>query len=276
MHRVDTDGNVSGLFTDGDPSIAQQATVVDDDWLNDMQENVAQAIEAATITLVKGTYTQLRDGIKALARQAMQATANTFVDTQTFVKFTSGNAVAVDGNAASPAVLVTAGTAQAGVSIVGSTNAALLSVAGYVDMSGGSTPALSLSAIDELTKVHFAKAWLSAQWTGNKAAGASVTGTATGVNISSANVQTSVSTADSIRVTFAVGFKTSTPPCITGNLSYNDGTGVAQNVKIGFKYINATTLDVFITDNSGAALNFNSTFASAPVWFNVTVFGQMV
>lgn len=68
MHRIDTDGNVGNLFTDGDPAIPQAATIVNDSWLNDVQEELCNAITDAGIGLVKGTQTQLRDAIRSVAR----------------------------------------------------------------------------------------------------------------------------------------------------------------------------------------------------------------
>lgn len=71
MHRIDhstrlVDANGSGKdgFTEGSPSPLVAATVVTDDWLNDVQENIAQAVEVE-LTLTKGTLTQLRDMLYA-------------------------------------------------------------------------------------------------------------------------------------------------------------------------------------------------------------------
>jgi hypothetical protein len=67
MHRIDTDGALpGGLFGDGNPAVGQQGTIFDADWLNDIQENVAQAIEHAGIALVKGDGTQLTQAIIAM------------------------------------------------------------------------------------------------------------------------------------------------------------------------------------------------------------------
>lgn len=63
MHRIDGDGHVGNLFTEGNPAIPQVATQVTDDWLNDMQENVCEAVTAAGIALVKGDYFQLREAL---------------------------------------------------------------------------------------------------------------------------------------------------------------------------------------------------------------------
>lgn len=58
MHRIDTDGNVNGLFTDT-PAEGANRTVVDDDWLNAVQEELCAAIEARGITLDKTKHNQL-------------------------------------------------------------------------------------------------------------------------------------------------------------------------------------------------------------------------
>jgi hypothetical protein len=62
MHRIDGADHVAGMFSDNGPG---PATVITDDWLNDVQENLAQFIESAGITLVKGTYTQLTAAVAA-------------------------------------------------------------------------------------------------------------------------------------------------------------------------------------------------------------------
>lgn len=78
MHRVDTAGvaaalpaftpvgATAGYFEDlenGDPA----STLVDRDWLNAIQEEIISVLTAAGITTAKGTNTQLRDAIRALA-----------------------------------------------------------------------------------------------------------------------------------------------------------------------------------------------------------------
>ena len=65
MHRIDED-DAAGLFTEGNPSIGQAATKVTDDWLNDVQENLADLVEGSGGSLVKGTYTQVRTAVNAL------------------------------------------------------------------------------------------------------------------------------------------------------------------------------------------------------------------
>lgn len=70
MHRIDAAGFAAGnLFTDGNPSTGTPATVVDAAWLNDLQENIAQLVEATGIVLSKGDYTQM---LKAIVIKGLQ------------------------------------------------------------------------------------------------------------------------------------------------------------------------------------------------------------
>ena len=66
MHRIDSPGSVDGRFQPGNPAIGQRATLLPADWLNAVQEEVANVIEFAGITLEKGNTEQLRDAIVAL------------------------------------------------------------------------------------------------------------------------------------------------------------------------------------------------------------------
>lgn len=71
MHRIDSFGTAAslpsieapttapGFFTKGNPSLAVPATLVSQDWLNSVQEELANVIEGAGLTLVKGTNNQL-------------------------------------------------------------------------------------------------------------------------------------------------------------------------------------------------------------------------
>lgn len=64
MHRIDGPGaTVDNKFTDGDPVGGVQATVVTDDWLNAVQEEVARVIENAGIVLSKSKNGQLLEAI---------------------------------------------------------------------------------------------------------------------------------------------------------------------------------------------------------------------
>jgi len=66
MHRIDTSGNVDNRFHPGNPATGQQATLVDQDWLNAVQEEIVNVILAANLDLEKGTNDQLADAIVAL------------------------------------------------------------------------------------------------------------------------------------------------------------------------------------------------------------------
>jgi hypothetical protein len=66
MHRIDTAGNVNGKFTDGNPQTGQEATLVSDAWLNDVQENLLAPLTAAGIAPIKGNGNQLLDAIISL------------------------------------------------------------------------------------------------------------------------------------------------------------------------------------------------------------------
>ncbi len=64
MHRIDSPGaTVGNLFTEGNPSLSIPATEVSDDWLNDVQEEIANFIENQGIALVKGTQSQLESAL---------------------------------------------------------------------------------------------------------------------------------------------------------------------------------------------------------------------
>ena len=57
---IDTDGNVGGLFTEGNPGLGQPATVVGASWLNDtVQEELVNVVLSEGLTLNKASNTQL-------------------------------------------------------------------------------------------------------------------------------------------------------------------------------------------------------------------------
>lgn len=85
MHRIDGPGaTVDNKFTEGDPLTGTQATVVTDDWLNDIQESLMSILAAAGIAPVKGNYTQLVSALKGRLLNTQQfLTAGTFTYTKT-------------------------------------------------------------------------------------------------------------------------------------------------------------------------------------------------
>ncbi len=67
MHRIDSAGaTINNLFTEGNPALGIPATVVSDDIMNDIQEELCTVIEDQGIALVKGTQNQLLNAIKSL------------------------------------------------------------------------------------------------------------------------------------------------------------------------------------------------------------------
>lgn len=67
MHRIDTEFAVDGQFVDGNPGEGIPATTLSADYWNDLQGNVALAIENEGIPLVKGEYGQLSAAMGAAA-----------------------------------------------------------------------------------------------------------------------------------------------------------------------------------------------------------------
>lgn len=86
MHRIDTataepdlHGSGKDGFRDGQTPATTAATRLNADWCNAVQEEIANAVEAAGITLAKGTNTQLRDAVRNLspwARYIVSGTSN--------------------------------------------------------------------------------------------------------------------------------------------------------------------------------------------------------
>lgn len=126
MHRIDGAGHVAGSFSGGTPGEVE-ATHMTPDWANDVQENLAQFIEAAGIALVKGNYTQLRDALYALFGQL--GAENDWTEPNTF----SGGIVVPNG---SSATFNTGPVLNAGGSVVGSTLAGSSGGSFSVDAAG--------------------------------------------------------------------------------------------------------------------------------------------
>jgi len=84
MHRIDADSHVANMFDEGDPGVPRAPTQVDADWLNMVQEELVALPTDASITLVKGTNTQLRDALRALFVRVTGAVAQTITGIKTF------------------------------------------------------------------------------------------------------------------------------------------------------------------------------------------------
>jgi hypothetical protein len=77
MHRIDGPGaTVDNKFTDGDPVGGIQATLVTDDWLNDIQEELISILTAGSVTPVKGTQNQVLAAIRSLSPGIIGAARN--------------------------------------------------------------------------------------------------------------------------------------------------------------------------------------------------------
>ncbi len=93
MHRIDGPGaTADNRFTDGDPVGGVQATMVTDDWANDVQEEIISVLTAAGVTPVKGTQDQVLQAIYKLD-QAQKATAFTTAGTATALTLTPTPAI---------------------------------------------------------------------------------------------------------------------------------------------------------------------------------------
>jgi len=69
MHRIDGPGaTVDNRFTDGDPVGGVQATMVTDDWANDVQEELMSILVAGGVAPVKGTQNQVLSALTTLIR----------------------------------------------------------------------------------------------------------------------------------------------------------------------------------------------------------------
>lgn len=90
MYRIDNTDAVSalpppaplgqpGYFTGGNPQAGQAATIVDADWLNALQEEIATVIERAALTLSKTDRTQLWQALQSMSRITLTAPLDLYV-----------------------------------------------------------------------------------------------------------------------------------------------------------------------------------------------------
>jgi len=83
MKRTTASGHDNNLYTEGNPAGGVPATVLGADEMNHIQEEIAEAIEGAGITLSDSSYTQLFEAIKTLIGVGGAKTDFTIVDNQT-------------------------------------------------------------------------------------------------------------------------------------------------------------------------------------------------
>jgi hypothetical protein len=72
--------NPGGFFTNGSPGVTA-ATIVDQDWLNAVQQEICNVITAANLTLSKTNQAQLLQAIQTLGRIRLTAQLNLYVTT---------------------------------------------------------------------------------------------------------------------------------------------------------------------------------------------------
>lgn len=78
MHRIDGPGaTVDNRFTDGDPVGGVQATMVTDDWANDVQEELMSILAAGGISPVKGAQDQVLKALTGLVRSQILTAVTT-------------------------------------------------------------------------------------------------------------------------------------------------------------------------------------------------------
>jgi len=174
MHRIDAAGFAAGnLFTDGNPSTGTPATVVDAAWLNDLQENVCQVIEATGIVLVKGTYGQLLTALRAAGVFQTQAqfdnsskvattafvkaavgsySGHNVVGTTTLTAANAGNVIACAGSSTITLPAASALLAGSAITIfaIGAAVVVQRSGADLIQPNGGTVTSITLNAGDTL------------------------------------------------------------------------------------------------------------------------------
>lgn len=95
MHRIDSSSATSdNRFTEGSPTGGIPATVVTDDWLNDVQENIVNVILSSGGTLTKGRSADLYDAIRRLAVSSISGSATSVSGAIQF-KLTNGTIVQI-------------------------------------------------------------------------------------------------------------------------------------------------------------------------------------
>lgn len=93
MFRIDSDGAIAspptpaavgtqGYFTEGNPGLGQEATVMSADWANAVQEELMTVIEEAGLTADKSDSTQLLPAIKKVIGSTDEAFAVAFLMNQ--------------------------------------------------------------------------------------------------------------------------------------------------------------------------------------------------
>lgn len=84
MHKTDADSHVANMFDEGDPGVPRAPTQIDKHWLNAVQEELISLLTDASIVPVKGTWTQVRDSLRALFVRTTGAATQTVTGVKSF------------------------------------------------------------------------------------------------------------------------------------------------------------------------------------------------
>jgi hypothetical protein len=131
MHRIDADAHVANLFSEGDPTVPRLPTRIDAAWLNSVQEELAQMVLAAGLSLIKGV-------VQLPAVTAFLGRAQSWTAKQTFATpsgATDTLIAASTASASAPAARVTATDTSTALE-VGITQGVGVSVTGIVSGTG--------------------------------------------------------------------------------------------------------------------------------------------
>lgn len=164
MHRTDADGNVNGMFSDGNAEQGALATVIDAKWLNGVQEEIAYFIESCGLELDDEDQHQLKSAL--LAMFAAGVTFGSVTVTGAGSEFSSLTAKKLTLNGVSieqtvqsnVSVIQISHTLECLARLVVQGNAYLhgaLSVDGALDANGGVSGNLTGNVTGNVTGTHF-------------------------------------------------------------------------------------------------------------------------
>lgn len=146
MYRIDGPGaTADNKFTDGDPVGGVQATMVTEDWLNDVQEELLSIMDAGGVLPAKGVRNQVLAALRVVARkQAGHGQCRLSVASATQLKLSpyNGSNILING--------FTYQIPAGGVTISNATLAANTNYYVYVFITGGAL-ALFLSTTGHAT-----------------------------------------------------------------------------------------------------------------------------
>ena len=244
MHRIDGNGHVSIMVTEGTPGVTR-ATQVTDDWLKDVQEELADFIEAAGITLVKGSSQLLAALIAKLAAYTDQVniTGPADVDALTVTGTNLGSAIVATGGGSNGAnqgaieALAASGNGSgivaqgngSGVGLIaknsGGSAKTVISAEGWISLNAANEPAYNATVgANRITPMNVCKGWVKFTMNGS--------GTVTivnGFNITSVTlVMVGGGATPGFRVTFVDGFDSTSYFATSHVMTGSNGAGPGQ------------------------------------------------